>query len=315
MSNGFENNDQIAEVPNPEKLEEDSKLLLQKEILDPKKKYNVMVIDDEESIRIALKGILSKSGYNVDTFEDFESAKDRLFSDEYDALILDIILPEIDGIEILHKINKSGVNLPTIMLTGAPSLTSAQNSVRFGAFDYLIKPVDKELLLTQLKNAIQKRYLILKNKELMGELKVKNAELEKLVDERTKELEISELRYRALVESVSDCILILNSKGLIKFANVVFLDKLLKASTKNVNNILFKEIVDKPIGEFIDKIGNLDVNELITKISVGEELELKGITFNKSYNFPDSEKYNVLTHGIFDSDFELKEIILTFKAL
>ena len=103
----------------------------------------ILVIDDEESIRKSLGSMLKKQNYSVKTAESYEDIKDQLFVANYDALILDIVLPDVDGISILHEINKANLNLPTIMLTGAPSLETAKMSVKYGAFDYLIKPVKK----------------------------------------------------------------------------------------------------------------------------------------------------------------------------
>ena len=124
--------------------------------------YNgkVLVIDDELAIRKSVGALLRKQNYHVETAESYHAIKDRLFQADYDALILDIVLPDVNGIAILHEINKAELNLPTIMLTGAPSLETAKMSVKYGAFDYLIKPVNKEVLLNELRNAIQKKKLV-----------------------------------------------------------------------------------------------------------------------------------------------------------
>ena len=186
----------------------------------------ILVIDDEPSIRKSLRGILRKHNYSVDTAEGFEDAKDRLFKEDYDALILDIFLPGVNGIEILHNINRSDINLPTIMLTGVPNLNTAQESVKYGAFDYLIKPVDQNVLLNQLKNAVAKKKLIDSRDGLVKELQKRKDELEKLVEQRTKELRISEMRYKVVCSSIHDMILITDAKGAIIYSNSLFLDEI-----------------------------------------------------------------------------------------
>ncbi|MHA1729062.1 MAG: response regulator, partial [Promethearchaeota archaeon] len=156
----------------------------------------ILIIDDEPGIRKSLKEILKRHNYKVETAGNYGEIKDKLFSSDYDALILDIILPEVNGIDILHKINKLEINLPTIMLTGAPSLKSAQESVKYGAYDYLTKPVAKSVLLNQIKNAIYKKRLVDSRNLLLEKLKKRKEELETLVEKRTEELKLSEIHYR-----------------------------------------------------------------------------------------------------------------------
>jgi DNA-binding response OmpR family regulator len=269
----------------------------------------ILIIDDEPSIRKSLKGILERHKYYVETAETYDETKGKLFEFGFDALILDIILPGINGIEILHNINKANLNLPTIMLTGAPSLVTAQESVKYGAFDYLTKPVEQVLLLNQIKNAVNKKRLVDAKRELLDKLRAKNEELEQLVEKRTEELKISEIRYRTLVEAVHDMIIIINNHGIITFSNAAFLDELSNLSDKEIK---FNDINKKKLDEYITSFNEMNLNTMIETISGGHEIEDGGITF--SPNFENQNQLSCSIRGIFDEELILSEIILIIKS-
>jgi FixJ family two-component response regulator len=264
----------------------------------------ILVIDDELSIRKTLTSILQKQHYYVETAENYEVIKDKLFTSKYDALILDIILPDVNGIEILHIINKAEVNLPVIMLTGAPSLETARESVKFGAFDYLVKPVESNLLLNQLKNAVQKKRLVDSRDELMNQLKKKNEELEVLVEKRTEDLKISEIRSRTVIEAVHDMIIITDNVGIISFSNVMFLDAISESSGQDLH---FSDIIGKQIDEFIDALKEMKLKSVLDHVSHGSEFDLIELHFKPKLKIKDN--YNASIRGIFNEDLELQEII------
>lgn len=264
----------------------------------------ILVIDDELSIRKTIGTMLKKQNYYVETAESFQAIKDRLFVADYDALILDIVLPDVDGITILHEINKANLNLPTIMLTGAPSLETAKMSVKYGAFDYLIKPVKKEVLLNELRNAIQKKRLVDTKKALMSELHMKNEELEQLVEQRTQELKLSEIRYRTVIESVNDMIIITDPDGKIKFSNGTFMDEI--SSVFN-HDITFKDVKDRDIGDYIKIQDSMTMDELYARITEGGEINSLPVTFIHS-EFDDIKLY-LYVRGIFNEDLILQEIV------
>ena len=270
-----------------------------------KAKAKILVIDDEPSILNSLKAILKRQNYLVDVAENYAVIKDKLFTEGYDSLILDIILPDVDGITILHDINKSGLNLPTIMLTGAPSLDTAQESVKYGAYDYLTKPIQKELLLKQLNNAVNKKRLIDSKRKIMEELKNENVKLEDLVDSKTKELRVSEIRYKAIIESVHDMIIITDNEGKINFSNIVFLDEMSKVMKKEIK---VSDLLGMNISEIIPTIQDMKLSELFEKLSDGQEFEELSLKFSEKYNIESSQKISI--HGIFTENLDLSEVIL-----
>jgi FixJ family two-component response regulator len=265
----------------------------------------ILIIDDELSIRKSVGTMLKKQNYQVETAESYDAIKERLFIADYDALILDIVLPDVDGIAILHEINKANLNLPTIMLTGAPSLETAKLSVKYGAFDYLIKPVKKEVLLNELRNAIQRKRLIDTKNSLMNELHNKNEELESLVEQRTQELKLSEIRYRTVIESVNDMIIITDPDGKIKFSNDIFMDEISKV--KN-HDIPFKDVKDQFIGLYFT-LDEFSLEDVFQRITDGGEINSLPILLNNPQLPIDQSEFLSYIRGIFNENLVLQEII------
>jgi two-component system, NtrC family, response regulator AtoC len=115
----------------------------------------IFIIDDEESIiKMLSHWVKNQWGYNVKTFSNGTSALNSL-SDSPDLVLLDIMLPDINGNEILGKVKQRTPHLPVIMLSAQGSVEVALESIRLGAFDYFPKPVDKNRLEPAIRNAIK----------------------------------------------------------------------------------------------------------------------------------------------------------------
>ncbi len=121
---------------------------------------NILVIDDEESIRHTFSAFLSKEGYAVVTAADYQSAMDLIAQKTFDFILMDILLGPHSGIEILREIKTRGILAPVIMITGEPNIDNAAASLRYGAFDFITKPIMKETLLRVTKHALQHKALL-----------------------------------------------------------------------------------------------------------------------------------------------------------
>jgi len=112
----------------------------------------VHVVDDEESVRRSLDFLLRTSGYTVRTWE---SGVDFLAAGEVErgCVLLDIRMPEIDGLEVLRQLNQRGVTLPVIILTGHGEVNLAVEAMKDGAFDFLEKPCSPTILREALRDA------------------------------------------------------------------------------------------------------------------------------------------------------------------
>lgn len=115
----------------------------------------VLIIDDERSIRDTLQEILSFEGHHVDTApEGIEGL--RLFEEnEYEAVLCDVKMPNIDGIEVLESILAMNPQVPVIMITGHGNVETAVKALKKGAFDFIEKPLDLNFLLITLQDALE----------------------------------------------------------------------------------------------------------------------------------------------------------------
>lgn len=120
----------------------------------------VLVVDDEESIRFTFNAFLTDAGYSVATAESLDEAVQKIETEAFDAIFLDILLGRESGIKVLQISRETHPNTPVIMVTGAPEISTAAEAVRLGAFDYITKPLHQEDLLRQAKLAVDHKRLI-----------------------------------------------------------------------------------------------------------------------------------------------------------
>ncbi len=135
----------------------------------------VLAIDDEERFRRLLKKELSRKGFSVETAADGESALAMLKSDEYDVALLDIVMPGLDGIELMKKIGNDPATPATIVLTGMATVETAVEAMRNGAYDYISKPYKLDELVIVINRAFEYRRLKIKNLLLEQELARKDS--------------------------------------------------------------------------------------------------------------------------------------------
>ncbi len=115
----------------------------------------ILLVEDEEILRFTFKSFLSKQGYEVRTAEDYNTALKIISETDLDLIIADIVLGGYTGLDILKQVKANGMTCPVVMITGKPSIESASEAVRLGAYDYLIKPVEKDALLKIAEQAIK----------------------------------------------------------------------------------------------------------------------------------------------------------------
>ena len=137
----------------------------------------VLVVDDEKSMRFTLREFLRDAGYEVGVAENVDEAIGMLAAENFDVVISDIIMPRITGIKLLKSIKEKSPNVQVILMTGEPSIETASEAVRAGAFDYLSKPIDEEQLLKTVANAVKVKALDDERRRLAEELAIRNKEL------------------------------------------------------------------------------------------------------------------------------------------
>jgi two-component system nitrogen regulation response regulator NtrX len=127
---------------------------------------NILVIDDENSIRRSLKEILEFENHTVDEAEDGEAGYNMALKNNYDVILSDIKMPKLDGLELLQKLNESTILSSIIMMSGHGSIETAVSALKSGAYDYLAKPIDLNRLLVTVRNALEKNSLLSETKSL-----------------------------------------------------------------------------------------------------------------------------------------------------
>jgi EAL domain-containing protein (putative c-di-GMP-specific phosphodiesterase class I)/CheY-like chemotaxis protein len=125
--------------------------------LEDKTPRCLLLVDDEPSIRMALSHILERAGYKVVTVTNGSEALEelRIHASMFDVVISDIRMPGASGLEVLKSIRERDLDVPVILIAGSPTFASAAEAVRYGAFRYLEKPIDHDLLLLVVKEAIR----------------------------------------------------------------------------------------------------------------------------------------------------------------
>jgi two-component system, NtrC family, nitrogen regulation response regulator NtrX len=132
--------------------------------------HNILIVDDESSIRQSLKGVLEDEGYKVMAADSGESCLDLLRHRSFDVILLDVWLPGMDGLEALQKIKEADDGAEVIMISGHGTIETAVRATKLGAFDFLEKPLSLEKTLILVKNAIAARKLRGENRELKRQL-------------------------------------------------------------------------------------------------------------------------------------------------
>ena len=128
----------------------------------------ILIIEDEAAIRRVLKKIISEEneGYQVEEAADGLLGLEMILNNDYDLVLCDIKMPKMDGVEVLDKVKKVKPEIPIVMISGHGDLDTAVNTMRLGAFDYISKPPDLNRLLNTVRNALDKKGLIVENKRL-----------------------------------------------------------------------------------------------------------------------------------------------------
>jgi len=128
----------------------------------------ILVVDDESSIRRTLKEILEFEKHNVDVASDGLTALEMAKDNPYDAILLDIKMPEMDGLEVLDKLMLFA-DVPVIMISGHGTIDTAVEAIKKGAYDFIVKPPDLNRLLISVRNAIDKKELVTQTIQLKKE--------------------------------------------------------------------------------------------------------------------------------------------------
>ena len=138
----------------------------------------ILIIEDEASIRRVLIKILSEesSTYEVEEAEDGVQGLEKIKNSDYGLVLCDIKMPKMDGVELLEAVKKIKPEVPMVMISGHGDMETAIQAMRLGAFDYISKPPDLNRLLNTVRNALDKKQLVVENK-ILKKIVSKNYEM------------------------------------------------------------------------------------------------------------------------------------------
>ena len=145
---------------------------------------NILVVDDEEAIREVVSTMLESKGYRCVVAHNGRAAQDHIKRTTPDLILSDMIMPEMDGIKLLEWVREFDPDVPVIMVTAIHDISTALEAIRRGAYDYILKPFEKDQLFLGVGRALQHRRLVLENKSYQ-------LNLQQQVDERTQQLTVA----------------------------------------------------------------------------------------------------------------------------
>ncbi len=166
----------------------------------------ILIVDDEIHIRKSFKSLLEHLGHSVETAANFEDGEKLLHAFPFGAVLCDIYLEGRSGIDFLETSMRIQPDTPLVLITGNPSLETAQEAIRKGAYDYLTKPIDSEHLFHVINRAMELRDLRENKKLAQIERKHYRKNLEREIRVKTKELIKSEIRYKRLFKHSRDAV-------------------------------------------------------------------------------------------------------------
>jgi putative nucleotidyltransferase with HDIG domain len=143
---------------------------------------NILVVDDEEAIREVVSTMLESKGYHCAVAHNGRVAQDQIKRVTPDLILSDMIMPEMDGIKLLEWVREYDPDVPVIMVTAIHDISTALEAIRRGAYDYILKPFEKDQLFLGVGRALQHRRLVIDNRNYQ-------IDLEKKVRDRTERLE------------------------------------------------------------------------------------------------------------------------------
>ena len=156
----------------------------------------ILLAEDEVDLNNVVTRYLKKNGYSVDSVLDGEEALDYLEYSEYDLVILDIMMPKVDGFEVIKKLRDKGNHTSVLMLTARDSADDKVKGLDLGADDYIVKPFDFNELMARIRAVVRRKYGNSSNRLVIGDLILDTSE--KSVTRAGKQIELTGKEYKVL---------------------------------------------------------------------------------------------------------------------
>jgi PAS domain S-box-containing protein len=222
-------------------------------------KQKILIVDDEKGLRLGTKRLLEKEGFEVVAAENGTEGIAFGTSIEFDAAIIDMKMPDYDGIMVLKAIIKKYPNTVCFIATAYASYDTAIESTREGAFSYIPKPFSPEELLFQINKGLEKR-----------ELNLQKEQWRKEREERLLEVAYEKTRLNTIINSISDGVLVINKNGEVVLYNPSALKFLV------LKNIVIEEyIIDKLPEKLAEQVNQFLNSTVYLKRSLTVQIQMK----------------------------------------
>ncbi len=200
----------------------------------------ILIVDDEKGLRLGTKRLLESEGFLVDTAENGTEGIAKGTSQEFDLAVIDLKMPDIEGLEVLQTIKAKYPNTVCFIATAYASIDTAIESTRLGAYNYIPKPFTPEEILHHLDIGYKHRKLLLEAERLRQEREVSLLEIS-----------YEKSRLRTIINNINEGVLVINTNGELAYFN--------NAALKNL------DIPDLIIGEFVLNKIPKGISEIVNK--------------------------------------------------
>ncbi len=219
----------------------------------------ILIVDDEKGLRLGTKRLLESEGFIVETAENGTEGIAKGTAEEFDLAVIDLKMPDIDGLEVLQSIKSKFPNTVCFIATAFASIDTAIESTRLGAYNYIPKPFTPEEILHHLDIGYKHRKLLLEAEKLRKER-----------EESLLEINFEKSRLRTIINNINEGVLVINTNGELAYFNNAALKNLDNSDLKIGSYIL--DVIPKEIRELINKYLNSSV---INTKSYSTQVEIK----------------------------------------
>lgn len=200
----------------------------------------ILIVDDEKGLRLGTKRLLESEGFEVDTAENGKEGIEKGISSEFDIAVIDLKMPDIEGLDVLQKIKSIFPNTVCFIATAYASIETAIEATRLGAYNYIPKPFTPEEILHQLDIGYKHRLLVLESEKLRKE---RESNLLEIAYEKS--------RLRTIINNITDGVLVINTNGELAYFN--------NSALKNL------DLTELVLGEYILNKLPKNITEIINK--------------------------------------------------
>jgi DNA-binding NtrC family response regulator len=141
---------------------------------------NILVVDDEANLRATLSLILKRAGYETHAVANGRDAIGLITEFQFDLVLLDLKMPGIDGMQLLHQLHRLYPALPVLILTSNTSLESAVQAIRSGALGYMLKPIEPEQIIHRIQEIFAEQLQLKRRHEIVNDIKGIVAEIKQM---------------------------------------------------------------------------------------------------------------------------------------